>query len=491
MKLRVLIAGLFSLSFGWVLAQNEDDALRYSMTHFGGSARNAATAGGLTAMGGDFANASQNPAGLGRLTKSNFSFTQNLEIPYSISDYYGNTNTSKRVGYNISNLSYVKAYNLDPDKFGNWYSLQIGIGVNRIKSFNDSLRYSGYADSSILHSFIKEAEGVSTSFIYDYLPFTAGLAYDTYALDPGPNDTYITKFNKGNAYHRRNIRRKGGMTEISLLTVSGNYGNKLLLGASVNYIHTRYTENFRHNEVYPDTSLWLHEIDYTGELDITGRGLNLRVGAIYMPIPQLRFGLGIQTPTAMWMHDYWTNNMTAQTNDGEKFVQNEYVPYATYDYKIRTPFRANFSAAGVVSKFGSIGFEVEYVDYRMAELRSRKFSDAPYSFAAENTQINNIFKPVVNIKSGIEARITNQLYARGGFAYYGTPYTKASGNTQKPTMFITGGAGYNFGLVYLDLAYVIQGKQENYYAYDPTINGSKASFTTRNSQVLLTVGARF
>ncbi|MCB9223433.1 MAG: outer membrane protein transport protein [Crocinitomicaceae bacterium] len=491
MRVKLFLVGSFLLSFGAVFSQNEDDALRYSLSFFGGTARNSATAGGLTALGGDFANASQNPAGLGRLTKSNFSFTQNLEIPYATTNFYGSANSDFRVTYNLSNISYVKAYTLDPDKFNGWRSLQMGLGMNRKRSYNDSITYSGIADSSILHSFIREANGISTTFIYDALPFTAGLAYDTYAIDPLPDNTYTTQFSNGTAFHERRLKRKGGITEFSLLTLSGNYANKLLLGGSVNFVYAKYSETFRHKETYQDTSLWLNEIEYTGQLDIKGRGLNLRLGAIYMPTEQLRFGLAVETPTALWMNDYWTNNMTSQTKDGEKYVLAEYVPTGAYDYKIRTPFKANVSAAAVVNDLGSVGVEVEYIDYRMAKIMSKKFSDSPYSFAAENTQIDNIYKSCVNIKFGIEGRINKQLYARGGFAYYGTPYKAASGNSQDPMLFITGGAGYNFGTLYIDMAYVLMSRKEEYYAYDPTINGSHATFYNRNSQVLLTIGARF
>ena len=442
-------------------------------------------------MGGDFANALQNPAGLGRLTKSNFSFTQNLEIPYVKTDFYGSQNSSFRLTYNFSNLSYVKAYKIDPDKFKGWTSIQIGLGMNRKKSYNDSIRYSGLADSSILHSFIQDANGVSTADIYDVLPFTAGLAYDTYAIDEASNNTYTTKFNSGQAYHKRMLRRKGGITEYSLLTVSGNYKNKLLLGGSINYLRSKYSEVFKHQETYQDSSLWLHSIDYTGKTDIMGKGINLRVGAIYMPVEQFRVGVAVETPTAFWMSDTWTNNMTSETNDGTKSVLKEYVPYGQYKYKIRTPFKANVSAAAVIKNIGSAGLEVEYVDYRSAKIMSRKNSSAPYSFAAENTQIDNLYKSVVNIKFGLEGRITNQIYARGGFAYYGSPYKANSGNNLDPILFITGGAGYNFGLIYMDLAYVMQIMNQDYYAYNPTINGSHATFNNRNSQVMLTIGVRF
>lgn len=472
--------------------QNEDDALRLSMSYFGGSARNMATAGALSAMGGDFSFAGQNPAGLGRFTKSNFSFTPNIELPSTQATFNGNSTTSNGANLNIGNVSYIKAYELDPNQFNNWYSVQMGIGMNRVKSFNDEIEYNGSSDSSILHSFIKEANGTPQAFIYSDHAFTAGLAYDVYAIDPGAFDgEYTTQFQQGLAQHKRVIQRKGGINEFNLFTISGNYANKLLVGASFNGILTSYTEYLDHEESYVDSLNYLKSIDYTGELDIRGRGLNARIGAIYMPVESVRLGLAVETPTLFWMKDYWTNNMTAVDGSGAKFVESEFVPSGSYEYKIRTPFKANFSAAYVHKKFGTIGGEVEYVDYRSAKLNDRRNTLFPYDFAAENTQIRNIYKSVINFKIGAEGRITKRLYARAGYAYYGTPYTQESGNAQTPVSFITGGAGYNFGIVYLDAAYVLQSRREDYYAYDPTISGSYSSFDVKNSQIVLTIGARF
>lgn len=480
------------LSSGYLFAQNEEDALRYSFTYFGGTARNMATAGGLTAMGGDFGNVSHNPAGLARFSKSNFSFTPHFEIPSAKTNFNGTDHKSSRFTANIGNISYVKAYQLDPRKFSNWYSLQIGLGFNRIRSFNDSISYNGYSDSSIVHSFIADAWGTPTEAIYSEFPFTAGLAYDVYAIDPGLNQgEYVPLFQNGQARHERQLRRKGGITEFNILTLSGNYANKLLVGASFNYVRAVYSESLVHKETYSDSSNWLNWINYTGNLDIKGNGLNVRVGAIYMPIPQVRVGLAIETPTSYWMKDYWTNNMQSGTDSGDKFIDSEFVPTGSYQYKIRTPFKANVSAAYVMKKFGSVGFEIEYVDYSGSRLKSRKYSSAPYSFASENAQIDNIYKTAFNIKFGLEGRIKERTYVRGGFAYYGTPYTKASGNDLSPTLFITGGGGYNFGILYLDAAYVLQSTKQDYYAYDPTIPGSYASFDLKNSRIVLTAGLRF
>ena len=473
-------------------AQNEDDALRNSLIFFGGTARNMGTAGALTAMGADFSNASQNPAGLARFTKSNVSFSQNLELPSVTASFYGNENNEFKASYNFSNISYVKAYTLQPEKFNNWYSVQLGIGMNRIKSFNEEFRYEGQADSSILHSFIRDATGTPQAYIYDDHPFTAGLAYDVFAIDPGGVDgEYTTAFQNGMATHERSINRKGGITEFNVFTLSGNYANKLLLGCSFNFLLNRYTETLVHSETYDDASNWLNSINYTGRLDIGGKGINVKIGGIYMPTDNIRIGLSAETPTYYWMNDYWTNNMSAQTDDGGKYVASGNVPTGSYQYNLKVPGRARMSLAYVLPKFGSIGAEVEYVDYGNSKFRSRSNSLSPYSFSAENTQIDNIYKPAVNAKIGLEARINKQLYLRSGFAYYTSSYNKSSGNSLSPNLFVTGGAGYNFGLIYLDMAYVLQSSKKTYYAYDPTLNGSRSELNFKNSQVLISVGARF
>jgi hypothetical protein len=84
------------LMTGVVFAQNEEDALRYSRTYFGGTARNSGMAGAMSAFGGDYSVVAQNPAGLARLRKSNFSSTLNLENLRSEADFYG-TKISARI----------------------------------------------------------------------------------------------------------------------------------------------------------------------------------------------------------------------------------------------------------------------------------------------------------------------------------------------------------------------------------------------------------
>ncbi|MCT9925374.1 hypothetical protein N7272_14545, partial [Enterococcus faecalis] len=58
-----------------VYAQGEADAIRYSRTELGGSARFRSMAGAFGALGGDFSAIGQNPAGLGIFRSSEVSAT--------------------------------------------------------------------------------------------------------------------------------------------------------------------------------------------------------------------------------------------------------------------------------------------------------------------------------------------------------------------------------------------------------------------------------
>jgi long-subunit fatty acid transport protein len=371
----------------------------------------------------------------------------------------------------------------------------MGLGYNRIRSFEDRFHYTGTADSSIIHSFIKEANGTNDSLIFDAFPFGAGLAYDVYAMDPHPTvpNSYTTAFSSGQAVHNREVIRKGGMAEYNF-SMSGNYGNKLFVGGSLNATRVRYSEDFTHRETYTGAdSLWLNSTQYTGSLDIKGWGYNVRAGLIFLPTDWIRIGLAAQTPTYYVLKDFWTNNMSANTDDPEipnKTVSPEFVPTGSYDYRLRTPFKANASLGLVLKKVASIGAEVEYVDYAGSSLSSKRFSSAPYAFTVENQQIDNLYRSVFNVKAGVEARINPQTYVRGGFAYYPSPYKSSSGNVQYPTTFYTGGLGYNFGSFYVDAAFVLKKLQQDYYAYDPTLSGSRALIDVKNSQYLLTLGFR-
>ena len=137
MKKSIFILSLFTSFYGF--SQNEEDALRYSQTYLGGTARNISMAGAMTAIGGDYSASSQNPAAMGRFSKHNFIFTPTLEYNSSNSKFHNNFDNYQSATAKISNISYMKAYQLPTDKYNGWVSMQLGVGYNRINSFEKSI----------------------------------------------------------------------------------------------------------------------------------------------------------------------------------------------------------------------------------------------------------------------------------------------------------------------------------------------------------------
>jgi long-subunit fatty acid transport protein len=479
------------------LSQNEDDALRYSQTFLGGTARNLSMGGAMSALGGDFGAVSQNPASMAQFNQNNFSFTPIFESAINKADFYGQTTKSTNSKLKIGNVSYLKSYDLTkiPNSNG-WARLQLGVGLNRINTFENYKSYSGTVDGSIINSFINEANGTPDSLVFGSYRYSAGLAYEVYAIDPDINstDNSYTSSYSGFSKHNRTINSEGGITEFSFV-MSANYKNKLYLGGTINIERVKYYTNFSHKEDFVlKDSIWLNSITYSGFLDTEGKGVNAKIGAIYLVNENLRFGLSVHTPTFYKLKDLWGNDMTASTDDPNnplKTIAVSIKPTGEYDYRLVTPLRMNLSSGIIINKKGAIGIEFEYVDYSLAVLKSIKNAKSPYSFSDENQQIKNIYSSKINFKLGGEYRLTPMLNLRGGYAIYASPYTQKSGVKVSPNQFITTGFGLNFGKAYFDFAVVYNTNNYNYYAYNPDFVGSKAYFIEDNLRFSATLGIRF
>jgi long-subunit fatty acid transport protein len=478
----------------YTYSQNEDDALRYSQTFLGGTARNLSMGGAMTAIGGDFTAGSQNPASMAQFNKNNFSFTPSVEMVSNQADFYGTTTSSTHTALKIGNLSYLKSYNLNqlPNPKG-WATMQLGFGINRLNSFANYQQYKGVVDGSIINNFIQEAEGVPVSDIFYAYPFSAGLAYDTYLIDPdSTGQSYTTSYTGGDVMHDRIINSDGGIMEYSLIGAA-NYKNTFYLGGSFNINRINYSSNFKHFEEILNPSDWINTLTYTGFLNTTGTGVNFKLGSVFLPSDRIKLGLAFHSPTFYKMKDEWGNDMKATTDDPlfpNKFVKEEFKPTGDNTYRLVTPLKINISGGFLVHKQAIIGVEFEYIDYSTAKLKYSK-ANKSYAFTTENQQIKNIYKPSINFKIGGEYKIFPALAVRLGYAVFSKPYTQQSGVKVSQQQYITGGFGLNFGKIYLDFATVYGIKSFDFFAYNPAIRGSQSSFQQNNINLSLSVGIRF
>ena len=80
MKKRIITIFILSAFAIKATAQDENDALRFGMSQYFGTARGMAIGNATGSIGGDFSTLSVNPAGIGIYRKSEFSFTPNLYL---------------------------------------------------------------------------------------------------------------------------------------------------------------------------------------------------------------------------------------------------------------------------------------------------------------------------------------------------------------------------------------------------------------------------
>ena len=132
---------------GSLFAQYTPDALKFSQTNYGSTARFKAMGGAQIGVGGDMSSLGANPAGLGLFTKSEFSLTHEFNMIKGNADYLNqNTKTSKNQ-LNLNNVGVVfysptfKPKGQDAQK--GLISAVFGVGYNRNNDFTGNLGANG------------------------------------------------------------------------------------------------------------------------------------------------------------------------------------------------------------------------------------------------------------------------------------------------------------------------------------------------------------
>ena len=146
------------------------------------------------------------------------------------------------------------------------------------------------------------------------------MAYDAYLINPYYNEQdstlagYYSIFGEGEPVAQvKDISESGYQGEYTL-SVGTNFKDKLYLGMSIGIQTLNYKKSSVYTEAPPEQSL--SEVDfYTFEeyYKMDGVGTNLKFGIIYRPIPQVRIGASIHTPT-WYSFDYsWSTRSNTAT----------------------------------------------------------------------------------------------------------------------------------------------------------------------------------
>lgn len=473
-RMRAVLAALALVSgANMLLAQNEEDVYRFSDIMPGGTARSWALGGAIGAVGADPGSASTNPAGLALYNTSEFSFTPQFEVNGARSTYYGSEAKDNDNRFSFNNLSMVLS--IPMEEGGNWKSASYGISFDRQASFHWDQRAIGKdVPSTILQKFVNEANGTPMKQLGDgAFPFTSTLAYWTYGIDPldSASNTYISRIPFGDAVDQDHRINAAGRLNTTSFFYAANYLDRFYIGGTLGLVGLRYDRSTVHRETVVDPANDLNDLAYSEKLLTTGRGVDLKVGALGRVGKHLRLGLAFHSPQWLQLSDAYSYSMATQfrTPDSEGNTRyQEDSPSGSFSYRIRTPWRMLASATYVVGAHGLVSVDYGYTDFSQSRLRAGYDFLDDYDFHVENDALNQSFRGTHSLRAGTEWR-SGAWYFRGGWGIWPNAYNDNDRRHGTSYMRFTGGIGYRTGRLSLDLTGIYGTRDVKYFQYDPAL----------------------
>lgn len=489
-----------SIAFGQTL----DDAVRFSRLSNTGSARMTAMGGAFGALGGDISSLSFNPAGIGVFRKSEIAFTPSLNFSNTESGHGSIGKNSFQVGQ----LGAVFGF-YSPNF--NWKGFNFGINYTNLNNFNRQLhQFVENSPTSITNVWADNSFGLAPDRLSN---LGSAMAFDTRLIYVGvgePEYRYYSVLEMEDKETKelvtmpvnqdKRITEEGYQGEYAF-SFGTNYKDKLYLGMTIGLQSIFYKTRSTYAELpEEDSPTGLDQFSYNENTKLNGVGTNLKFGVIYRPIPQLRIGASIHTPTWYNMNYDYTSTLASwflDTDPNQGRDQKEYVQRGefSFDYNMRTPWRAILSLATVLKQRLILSADYEYVKYTNANYSE---SSDNHDYYYENQDIKDLLRATHNFRFGSEYRFNSVFSLRAGYNYQASPYENDKENYKIQS--VSAGIGLNFGVFYCDAAYThkySKGESIFYSGYAP-INGeyyyySAIPVTNRyyNNEARITLGVRF
>lgn len=472
-----------------------------------GTARFVGMGGSMGALGADISVMGVNPAGIALYRRSDCAFTASAEMNNNTSTYEGTDVKSAYTGGRFDNIGLVlvNKINMSDVEFVN-----VGIAYRANNHFNRNFDMYGAAN------------GFSQQYVIDNLyrrtPFDTGsvtysmyenLYYDWLALlasDGGlvtETGNLITDSDGNLLYpptHLGYYSEERGRVDVFDVNISTNIKDRVYLGAtfslsSVNYSrYSYYNEDDEIGEIY----------SIVNNLRMSGTGFDLKLGAIVRPFEYLPLKVGVAFHTPVWYRLLDSSNasiigidgMEYKTTDKERFFDNLNVKY-----EYRTPWRANASLSYTFGSYLAINAEYEYTDYRSACYTGRMTVGK-----LQNVDMDNSLRQQHTARIGAELNFDN-FALRAGYGYSTAMFASegyknldnmsiAETSTEYMNLYdknnVTFGLGYRFKKIYIDLAYMLQMQNADFYPfYDVEYVNPVAKVAFTDHTLAFTMGFRF
>ncbi len=487
-----------------------ENAMLFSRTKPGGSARIQAMGGAQIALGGDFSSGLSNPAGLGMYNRSELTFSPALNFYNTNSTYSGTREDDTKTMLTIPGVSYVNHFTPNKEDFRG----SLGVSFTRINDFNKTFRYNGDdANPSIIDFFLEDAN----VFGLDAGDIRTALGYDNYLIDdataiggnPGeyfsemelnPNDPSDIRFLR----RQGNVDVKGRQNQFTI-GYGGNVKDKFYFGANIGFANLRYRFQSTYTEFdylfeLDPNFVALNSLSVRETIEIEGSGINATLGVIFRPVDFFQAGISLLTPTYYNLTYTHHSRVSSQWDNFDylglgttilRSLNSELTDPIIYEYNLTTPMKLNMGAAFIIGKYAIITEDIEFINYSKAKYSSSTPND---SYDVENDGIKNAFKnnPIINYRFGIEGRY-DIFRLRAGYNYQQNPHIAQRSRVNAETQTLSAGAGVRLKTFFIDFALLqTEGKSvySEYAMFDPS-NDPVVNQKNKITSGMFTVGFTF
>ncbi len=356
--------------------------------------------------------------------------------------------------------------------------VQIGIGLNRLNDYTGAYLVKGYnPQSSYMEAVAADNKGavVPGNGQNGTLNAIGGMAYDSYLLNyPDPTGKFSTMLEGGELNQSKSWYTHGHASEWNM-ALSGNVWDKLYFGASLNIPFIRYDYHGTLSEYAPDPFNYTYDTgsyrfngyEVTEDFSVSGKGVSLKLGLMYQPLPYLRIGAWLHTPT---LYNLTENYKVQFKSDMElpRDAQGNTLPGSTsgettseYKYDVTTPLRAGLAFGFIIGQYGVVDMEGEIVNY--SGMRLGVGDDRAYQQMV-NAAVKDRFQVGGTARIGTEWR-ADIWRGRLGYVFNTNPF-RGRDNRSWFNHTLSAGMGFAFGRWNIDFSCAYYMQKDNYYLYN-------------------------
>jgi hypothetical protein len=480
---RFVVFLLILVSQNFLRAQNEVDALRYSFTQTPGTARSLGMGGAFGALGADNSSFWSNPGGIGLYRRGGIECSFGLSDMASSSLYEGEEGTNGRTNFTVQSLGLSSTRQISDSR---WKSYTVGVAYGKTNNFYENISIRGTAgNTTLLDVFASQANGTEPASLSIDFPLGAGLAWDTYLINPlSETDlTYLPASDGGEVVQSKVMERKGALSETAF-GGGANYMDWLYLGMSIGFHGITFSEKAVYREEFPE-STDLSSYTFSENLRVTGTGIGMKLGAVARATKWLRLGAAWHSRISYGVTDNYSAELSSVFLNGDAY--NADSPVNVANFNLRTPAKWLGSVAFILGESGVVTADYEYADFGSIRMNGTSMNN--YRYETENETIRSIYRSTHRVRTGLEMRLATSWRLRTGAQYSQSPFAGgANGNTAQLNWAF--GGGYRSDRFFTDLGINYLQRREDYYLYDPRVIESAVIDYSRLT-VLLSGGFRF